>query len=282
MSAEAKGWVWKHSPYTATQLVLHLAIGDVVNDLHQYEFWMSQAGLAAKARCKRETVNRWLNAAVEDGFLSLIEDNRHVGKPSRFRFLMPDVAVAYSSMRGVTNDHTPAGGGVTNHHTGCDESSQGGVTNHHTELNRELKGTEKNPDDASASPSSPSSAATEGSKDKPGQRPEVDSLCDLLADLIAENGSRRPSITDKWRRECRLLLDRDERNPEQVEIIIRWCQQDQFWNRNIMSTDKLRQQFDRLRLARNEELERGKQGHQPREVEHAGADWMTRTRGAAS
>ena len=284
MSAEATGWVWKHSPYTATSLGLHLAIADVVNDLHAHEFWMSQAGLAAKARCSRETANRWLGTACDDGFLTLIEDNRKSGKPSRFRFLMPAVDVVYSSIRGVTNHHTPLvddpSKGVTDHHTGCDDSSQGGVTDHHTEQGHELKGTQNLLDDAAASPSSPPSSATRIEKDKPGFRSEVDELCTLLCDLIVDNGSKRPNVNDAWRRECRLLIDRDQRSPEQVEIIIQWCQQDAFWHKNILSMDKLRKQFDRLRLARNEEIEKrgAKPEHTPRADEHAGADWMSRSR----
>lgn len=294
MSAEAKGWVWKHSPYKAASLVLHLAIGDVVNDLHQHEFWMSQAGLAAKARCSRETANRWLKEAVADGYLELLDDNSKRGKPSRFRFLMPDVEAVYEPARGVTKSHTPSdqdeAEGVMDSHTGCDEISQGGVTKSHTELKEELKGTEL-PDDAAASPSSPPSSATRESetpeeigKDKPGFRTDVDDLCELLANLIVENGSKRPNVSDKWRRECRLLIDRDERTPDHIEIIIRWCQEDSFWNRNILSMDKLRKQFDRLRLARNEEIEKKQNGngHKPREDEHAGAGWMTRSRRSAS
>lgn len=80
-------------------------------------------------------------------------------------------------------------------------------------------------------------------------RPEVEQLCTLLADLIEGNGSKRPRITKRWRDACRLMLDRDERTPQQVEAAIRWCQADEFWRANILSMPKLREQYDRLRLA---------------------------------
>jgi hypothetical protein len=78
--------------------------------------------------------------------------------------------------------------------------------------------------------------------------PEVSRLCDLLADLIAANGSKRPTAGKRWHEACRLMLDRDERSPEEVERIIRWSQQDQFWSAVILSMPKLREKFDQLRL----------------------------------
>jgi len=75
------------------------------------------------------------------------------------------------------------------------------------------------------------------------------SLCILLADLIEKNGSKRPTITEKWRDACRLLIDSDNRTPDDVDKIIRWSQQDEFWRGNIESMPTLRRQYDRLRLA---------------------------------
>lgn len=91
-------------------------------------------------------------------------------------------------------------------------------------------------------------------------RPEVVALCDLLADLIEENGSKRPTIGKAWHDAARLLLDRDDRTEAQVEAIIRWSQADEFWRSNVLSMPTLRRQFDRLRLARNSDLERRRTG----------------------
>jgi hypothetical protein len=73
-------------------------------------------------------------------------------------------------------------------------------------------------------------------------------LCDLLADLIAANGSLRPRITDKWVTDMDRIMRLDGREPWAVEAIIHWCQHDPFWRANIMSPHKLRQKFDQLRL----------------------------------
>lgn len=79
-------------------------------------------------------------------------------------------------------------------------------------------------------------------------RPEIDKLCELLADRIEANGSKRPTITKRWEDACRLMLDRDGRTPEQVAYLIDWSQSDSFWKSNILSMPKLRDKFDQLRL----------------------------------
>lgn len=83
---------------------------------------------------------------------------------------------------------------------------------------------------------------------RPELAPVVDELCDHLADRIATNGTSRPTVTRKWRDACRLMLERDQRTPDQVRNAIDWCQTDEFWRANILSMPKLRSKFDQLRL----------------------------------
>ena len=78
---------------------------------------------------------------------------------------------------------------------------------------------------------------------------EIYQACNLLADLIADNGSRRPEVTDKWLSDMERLNRIDERSWEQITRAIEWCQADDFWRGNIMSPAKLRKQYDQLRLA---------------------------------
>lgn len=82
----------------------------------------------------------------------------------------------------------------------------------------------------------------------PALREDVERLCDLLADRIEGNGSKRPTVTKRWREAARLLLDRDGRTEQNVSDAIEWCQNDDFWKANIMSMPKLREKYDRLRL----------------------------------
>lgn len=93
-------------------------------------------------------------------------------------------------------------------------------------------------------------------------REDVEEICAYLADKIEANGSKRPPITEAWRREARLLLDEPRPIPvtvEKVKRAIDWCQPSDseakldgdraFWRPNIMSMPTLREKYDRLRLA---------------------------------
>ena len=72
-------------------------------------------------------------------------------------------------------------------------------------------------------------------------------LSQLLADLITANIEtfKQPNI-QSWARHIDLMIRVDKRTPEDIEAVVRWCQQDSFWKSNILSTSKLRQKFDQL------------------------------------
>lgn len=77
---------------------------------------------------------------------------------------------------------------------------------------------------------------------------EVINACNLLADLMESNGSKRPKVTETWLRDMERLHRIDERSWEQINAAIRWAQNDTFWRANIKSPGKLREQYDTLRL----------------------------------
>lgn len=80
-------------------------------------------------------------------------------------------------------------------------------------------------------------------------RDDVERICDHLASRIEGNGSKRPTVTQKWRDEARRLLDLDGRSEYQVMTAIDWCQADPFWRANVLSMPTLRDKYDQLRLA---------------------------------
>jgi hypothetical protein len=79
-------------------------------------------------------------------------------------------------------------------------------------------------------------------------RPDVERICEHLADRIEANGSNRPTVTKGWRDAARLMLDRDGRAEADVLAAIDWCQNDTFWRGNVLSMPKLREKYDQLRL----------------------------------
>ena len=75
-------------------------------------------------------------------------------------------------------------------------------------------------------------------------------LSQFLLDLILERkpNFRKPDLQG-WAVYIDRLIHLDKRSPEQLEAVIHWCQQDDFWQNNILSTEKLRKQIDKLELA---------------------------------
>ena len=74
-------------------------------------------------------------------------------------------------------------------------------------------------------------------------------LSQLLLDLIVKRKPdfKRPNL-QSWAVHIDRMIRLDGREPARVEAVIRWCQEDDFWRNNILSTEKLRQQFDQLEL----------------------------------
>lgn len=94
MSAQAVGWVWKHSPFPASAgLIIHLAIADVVNDTYDNEFWMTREALAEKSRCSESSVKRTIRYLVDVGGLVVLERGGGRGNKTRFRFMMPEAGL---------------------------------------------------------------------------------------------------------------------------------------------------------------------------------------------
>lgn len=86
-------------------------------------------------------------------------------------------------------------------------------------------------------------------KDKYSEDSKEYKLSILLRDLILrrdENSRCKNADMQKWSKEIDLLHRKDNRSYEDIEKIIRWCQQDTFWKANILSTHKLREKFDSL------------------------------------
>jgi hypothetical protein len=79
----------------------------------------------------------------------------------------------------------------------------------------------------------------------------VSELSDLLADLIEANGAKRPTVGKAWLRSADLLLRKDQRPREEVEIVMRWCQADPFWRSVVLSMPKFRDKYDALKLRMN-------------------------------
>lgn len=76
-------------------------------------------------------------------------------------------------------------------------------------------------------------------------------LSELLFNKIKlrNPGFKEPNI-QKWAGHVDRLIRIDKKTSVEIEQVVAWCQQDLFWQNNILSTDKLRKQYDALNTKR--------------------------------
>lgn len=77
-------------------------------------------------------------------------------------------------------------------------------------------------------------------------------LAEGLYNLISarKDTFKKPNLQE-WARNVDLMIRLDNRDPETIGEVIEWCQLDTFWQNNILSTKKLRIQYDQLELKMN-------------------------------
>lgn len=102
------------------------------------------------------------------------------------------------------------------------------------------------PDDQPTSEPKGKRKSNTPTKTKPATepRPDVEALCNRLAEMMVARGCRKPNITDTWRNEARLLLDLDGIHFQFALDVLEWTQKSKFWKTNILSMPKFRKQWD--------------------------------------
>lgn len=80
------------------------------------------------------------------------------------------------------------------------------------------------------------------------RRDDVEAVCQHMAASVQARTGRAPRVTQQWRTQARLMIDRDGRSVEEITRIIDWVDGNDFWRANVLSLPKLRQKFDTLRL----------------------------------
>jgi phage replication O-like protein O len=74
-------------------------------------------------------------------------------------------------------------------------------------------------------------------------------MSELLFNLIQErNPNHKKPDMQKWALHIDNMIRLDNRSVEDIEKIIRWCQENEFWQNNILSTSRLKKQYDTLWL----------------------------------
>jgi hypothetical protein len=73
----------------------------------------------------------------------------------------------------------------------------------------------------------------------------------LFSFIKGRNNGHKPPDMNKWGLDIDKMILVDSRDPTDIEKVICWCQQDDFWKNNILSASKLRKQYDQLKLKMN-------------------------------
>jgi hypothetical protein len=155
-------------------------------------------------------------------YISWWDSNQYINKPNKGRFPRPDGTKEYGqSVIGSSIQKSPGNPGNPPVGTGEQRNRGTGEQTSSSEIAKAI------PDE---------------------QRPEIEALCNRLADAIEANGVARPSFGKSWLTAARLLLDKDGYTVEQVEWMIDWATSDEFWRSNILSMPKLREKFPQLKL----------------------------------
>lgn len=119
-------------------------------------------------------------------------------------------------------------------HSECTKCQKHLYTEYNTEYNTEVNQTSSTPVDNKPEPPKYSDKDLELSK--------------LLCKLIKQNTPiwKPPDDIGKWAEHIEKLHRIDKRSYEDIEVMIRWTQQDNYWKQNILSTNKLRMKFNQL------------------------------------
>jgi helix-turn-helix protein len=239
MSVYVSTWVWKYSRSEGNDRLVLLAIADAADE-DGTNAWPAVGTLATKTRLSERTIQRCVKALAEMGELR-VERNQG-GRPGQRSDRRPNLyTVLMAQDVGGTDCHPAAGGvpdGVTDEPDGVTDDAPRGDTGDTQPV---------------LDPPTDPPEGKNSSSDKPLANQETaERLCALLADLIEQNGSKRPKVTKAWLLAADRMIRIDGRSPVQIETVLRWSQQDGFWSSNILSMDKLREQYDRLRLRMNQ------------------------------
>jgi hypothetical protein len=288
--------VWRHANVNGSTLVVLLAMADWADD-DGLGVYPKRETLARKSRMSKRNVRYVLDELETAGYIKRV--GKRAGNVIEWR-VETDVAkiatlqsVAIQECNGLQPDTSidPSAEAIASEGTSEDD--------HDSSEPKGEEGADERPHSGGgryAEPASPGAAAApwlvielarlmrandEKVKLPVGLRelmaPEyIDHYVGALGGGFASAEKRRElvaPVADKpglktWLDAMRLLVDADERPVREVAQVVRWCQADSFWKANVLSADKFRKQYPKLRARWLEEggasgvLARG--GTQPR------------------
>lgn len=267
MSIQMTSMVMQHYPGDGKLYLLALCLADSAN-AHGESIFPSVRRLAHYSRQSPRNVQRQLRMLEQSGWLICTE--RSVGGracPSRYRIAPEWIADPAGWARNKGLNYVPCD--EENHDTSVRVSSEkprqnvvvsdpetttNRARNHDTAVSPEQKQQEPKPSPLT----SPQATATPPvGCAAPSDDPEARADCELaewmFGLVLALHPGHSPPKWSRWRREIRLMRQRDGRTRREIAGLFRWANGHTFWAANIRSPGKLREQWDTLVLQRKRE-----------------------------
>jgi hypothetical protein len=193
---------------------------------HRRGFKVSMGAIIHAANCGKDRAYRMVRELIAAGYIRRVaERDQATGQFIQYRYVVRKRPVTGNPEAGEPEAGNPPHKNTSNHRT---PPGEGG-----------------------------SSSSTAVSKQAKEITDGMRRLCDLLADHVEQmTGKRPPTITQDWLVACRRLIALDGATEEQVEWVIRWVGQDDFWDSNILSMPTLRKQWPKLVAAIKSERRR--------------------------
>lgn len=255
MAVEVLTWVFSHSRSKNGERLVMLAVADACNSADGTGAWMSNAALSAKTNLSERAVQESVKRCELLGELKVTR-NAGRGGVNAFVVVMDEKVqiLRGADSAGCTDDKPADSAGGLNGGNIPGQRRKGAES---AGASQESGGAESAPGTVSTKNSSTKSSvktsATKRAKKPEPQRDDVDRVCNFLAEWRVKLGCPRPTITEKWRTEARLMIDKDGRTLEAIKEITTWSQRNAFWRSNIQSVPTLREKFDTLRLQKERE-----------------------------
>lgn len=197
--------------------------------------WASNNYFAELYNVHKNSVSRWISNLEKRGFIKVELEYKHNSKQVSKRYIyINDTPI-------LNNVDTPINNNVDRYKQNCLE----GINNNVKEV---LNNTSTNITSINKESSSNSKKPEYGN-----DSPYIKLAKHLFNYLKKRNPKHRVPNWQRWADDFRKTVELDKRTVKEVKDVIDWSQQDDFWQNNILSAGKLRQQFDQLYLKMNED-----------------------------
>ncbi len=224
MSAKWTFWAWEQDIKTAPKKLALLQLANNAND--DGKSWYSIGKMALACGVGDRTFQRQIQSLEDDGLLHV---ERRSNRPSIYT-LNDEVEITLHEDLGCQS------GGA-----GCQSDVSGGVT--------------ESPDLNSNPNNNPNNSLVQAKPKRSKFKFDSDDLKfakEMFNRITVVIPSAKQPNFENWANTIRLMRESDNRDHHTMWAVFDWANRDSFWCSNVLSPDKLRKQFDKLQVKKNE------------------------------